>query len=86
MAKPWVQEAGVEVIDAPFIAHGNVARAGGSMANQYLASWVIARLVSVRDAEEAMRYVAPVGQKNAHVERTLSVVRPFLNAHEQNAA
>lgn len=26
--KPWIIEAGVDVIDAPFIAHGNVATAG----------------------------------------------------------
>lgn len=84
--KPWVVEAGVEVIDAPFIAHGNVATAGGCMATQYLASWVIARLASLRDAEEAMHYVAPVGQKDAYVERTLSVIRPFLDADGQKAA
>src|SRR3546814_262563 len=26
--KPWVVEAGVEVLDAPFVAHGNVAKIG----------------------------------------------------------
>src|SRR3546814_2286474 len=26
--RPWVIEAGVEVLDAPFVAHGNVATAG----------------------------------------------------------
>jgi transcriptional regulator GlxA family with amidase domain len=84
--KPWVLEAGVDVIDAPFIAHGNVATAGGCMATQYLASWVIARLATIRDAEEAMYYVAPVGEKDAYVERTLAIIRPFLHPAEQNAA
>jgi transcriptional regulator GlxA family with amidase domain len=78
--KPWVIEAGVNVIDAPFVAHGNVATAGGCLASQYLATWMIARGASVRDAEEAMHYVAPVGEKDLYVERALSVVSPFLRA------
>ncbi len=84
--RPWVLEAGVDVIDAPFFAHGNVATAGGCMATQYLASWIIARLAYLEDAAEAMHYVAPVGQKEAYVERTLSVVRPFLDVAEPVAA
>lgn len=36
--KPWVIEAGVKVLDAPFVAHGNVATAGGCLASQYLAT------------------------------------------------
>lgn len=76
--KPWVIEAGVAVLDTPFVAHGNVATAGGCLASQYLATWVIARLAGMRDAEEAMHYVAPVGQKDAYVERALAVVSPFL--------
>lgn len=31
-------------------------------------------------ATDAMRYVAPVGEKDAHVERALAVVRGFLPA------
>lgn len=84
--KPWVVEAGVRVIDAPFVAHGNVATAGGCLASQYLASWMIARGASLRDAEEAMHYVAPVGEKSAYVERALAVVRPFLPGSESLAA
>ncbi|HWQ85494.1 DJ-1/PfpI family protein [Brevundimonas sp.] len=76
--KPWVVEAGVEVLDAPFVAHGNVATAGGCLASQYLAAWTIARLASVRDAEEAIHYVAPVGEKAAYVERAMAVVTPFV--------
>lgn len=76
--KPWVMEAGVEVLDAPFVAHGNVATAGGCLASQYLATWIIARLAGVSEAEEAIHYVAPVGEKAAYVERALAVVMPFL--------
>lgn len=77
-SKPWVIEAGVNVIDAPFFASGNVATAGGCLASQYLATWVIARLASMRDAGEAMHYVAPVGEKARYVEQAKSVVEPFI--------
>src|SRR3546814_20719112 len=56
--KPWVIEAGVDVLDAPFVAHGNVATAGGCLASQYLATWLIARLATIADAREAIHYVA----------------------------
>ena len=42
--KPWVQEAGIEVLNQPFVAHGNVATAGGCLGSHYLAAWTIARL------------------------------------------
>jgi len=80
--KPWVQEAGVEVIDAPFIAHGNVATAGGCLASQYLATWIIARGASVQDAAKALHYAAPVGEKALYVDRAISIVSPFLTARQ----
>jgi putative intracellular protease/amidase len=76
--KPWVIEAGVEVLDTPFVAHGNVATAGGCLASQYLATWVIARGASMRDAEEAIYSVAPVGEKALYVGQAVGVVAPFL--------
>ncbi|MDP5277399.1 DJ-1/PfpI family protein [Sphingomonas sp. DG1-23] len=86
MSKPWVIEAGVDVLDAPFVAHGNVATAGGCLASQYLAAWMIARQASVADAEEAIRYVAPVGEKDEYVARALGAVTPFLTDAEPLAA
>jgi len=80
--KPWVIEAGVKVLDAPFVAHGNVATAGGCLASQYLAAWMIARGAGVRAAEEAIHYVAPVGEKQPYVDRALAVVKPFLETAE----
>ena len=76
--KPGVIEAGVEVLDAPFVAHGNVATAGGCLASQYLAAWIIARFAGTAAAEEALHYVAPVGEKTEYVDRALAAVRPFL--------
>jgi transcriptional regulator GlxA family with amidase domain len=84
--KPWVVEAGVEVLDAPFVAHGNVATAGGCLASQYLAAWMIARLASVEDARQAIHYVAPVGEKDMYVDRALAVVAPYLAQTVQAAA
>ena len=86
VTKPWVIEAGVEVLDAPFVAHGNVATAGGCLASQYLAAWVMARLGTIDDVREAMHYVAPVGEKEAYIERALAVVSPFMGAGETLAA
>jgi transcriptional regulator GlxA family with amidase domain len=76
--KPWVQEAGVEVLNRPFYANGNVATAGGCFASPYLAAWVIARTEGVEAAAEALHYVAPVGEKEAYVENALRNLRPHL--------
>lgn len=76
--KPWVQEAGVEVLNQPFYASGNVATAGGCFASPYLAAWVIARTEGMDAAAEALHYVAPVGEKEAYVENALRNLRPHL--------
>lgn len=76
--RPWVIESGVQVLDAPFVAHGNVATAGGCLASHYLATWVIARGASLADAEQAIHYVAPVGEKDVYVARALAAVTPYL--------
>lgn len=80
LTKPWVVEAGVDVLNQPFYADGNVATAGGCLASQYLAAWVIARLEGLEAARSAMHYVAPVGEKEAYVERALSNITPYLPA------
>lgn len=76
--KPWVIEAGVKVLDAPFVAHGNVATAGGCLASQYLAAWVIARRASMRDAERAIYSVAPVGETERYVRQAVAAIAPFV--------
>lgn len=76
--KPWVLEAGVEVLNQPFMAKGNIATAGGCLSSQYLATWVIAKLAGIKHAESAIHYVAPVGEKESSVSRSLSVVSPYL--------
>lgn len=81
--KPWVQEAGIEVLNQPFFANGNVASAGGCLASSYLAAWVIARLEGVEAAQSAIHYVAPVGEKEDYVARTMKHIGPFLTAEPQ---
>jgi transcriptional regulator GlxA family with amidase domain len=79
ITKPWVEEAGVAVLDKPFFARGNVATAGGCLASQYLASWIIARLAGLEAARSAMHYVAPVGEKEQYISRAMQNIMPFLD-------
>lgn len=80
LSKPWVVAAGARIVDAPFQAHDNLATAGGCLASQYLASWVLLKLAGEAAAHEALHYVAPVGEKDAYVARLLAVVAPFVAA------
>jgi transcriptional regulator GlxA family with amidase domain len=84
--KPWVQEAGVSVLDQPFFARGNVATAGGCLASQYLATWIIARLEGVEAAKSAVHYVAPVGEKEDYVARAMMNVTKYLPSSTAVAA
>lgn len=76
--KPWVQEAGIEVLNQPFFAAGNVATAGGCFASQYLAAWIIARTEGEEAARSALHYVAPVGEKEEYVARAMKNIAPYL--------
>ena len=80
ITKPWVQEAGVDVLNQPFFAKGNVATAGGCLASQYLAAWMIARLEGVEAAKSALHYVAPVGEKDEYVARAMRNITPYLRS------
>lgn len=84
--KPWVIEAGVEVLDQPFYANGNIATAGGCLASQYLAAWILMRGASREDAESAIHYVAPVGQKDEYVARAISSVVDYLPTIAETSA
>jgi transcriptional regulator GlxA family with amidase domain len=76
--KPWVQEAGVEVLNQAFFARGNVATAGGCLASPYLAAWVIARSEGLDAAAAALHYVAPVGEKDEFVSRAMKNISSYL--------
>ena len=83
--KPWVIEAGVRVVDAPFHARGPIATAGGCLASQYLAAWMMARGAGFEAAAKALHHAAPVGEKDAYVARLLDTVRPFLAAEDSTS-
>lgn len=78
VTKPWVQEAGVEVLNQPFFARGNVATAGGCLSSPYLAAWVLARVHGEAAARGALHYVAPVGEKEQYVARAFGAIGPYL--------
>lgn len=80
ITRPWVVAAGVDVLDQPFFARDSVATAGGCLASPYLAAWVISRLLDRSAAEDALHYVAPVGEKQEYVARAWRAISPYLPA------
>ncbi|MFE4517029.1 DJ-1/PfpI family protein [Kitasatospora sp. NPDC056783] len=74
-SRPFVEARGVTVLDAPFHVEGNIATAGGCLASQYLAAWVITRTLGEEAARGVLDYVAPVGENLETVERGLRAVR-----------
>lgn len=80
--RPWVEEAGVKVLDEPFFAQANVATAGGCLSSQYLAVWLISRFAGWKAAEAVIHYIAPVGQKAEYVARARAVVSRFVRLEE----
>jgi transcriptional regulator GlxA family with amidase domain len=70
-SKPWVQAAGVNVLNQAFYSNGNLATAGGCLSAQYISAWMISKLKGVEQATEVLRYFAPVGEKDEYVARGL---------------
>jgi len=77
-SKPWVQAAGVNILNQAFFAHGNQATAGGCLSAQYISAWMIARLKGIAQAKEVLHYFAPVGEKEEYVARALSHIKANL--------
>ncbi|MFD3437978.1 AraC family transcriptional regulator, partial [Streptomyces sp. NPDC058685] len=71
---PFVEALDVTVLDTPFHSEGNIATAGGCLASQYLATWVMTRTVGEDVARGVLDYVAPVGENQETVERALRAV------------
>ena len=61
-SKPVLEELGVEVVEKPFVAHGNVATAGGCLAQQYLIGWVVENLADRDWRELIIKAIQPVGE------------------------
>ncbi|MBK5351426.1 DJ-1/PfpI family protein [Pseudomonas sp. TH41] len=77
-SKPWVQAAGVNIVNQAFYANGNIATAGGCFSAQYLSAWVLARLKGAETAREVLHYFAPVGEKDEYVARGMAHIDAHL--------
>lgn len=79
-SKPWVQAAGVNILNQAFFTSGNLATAGGCLSAQYVSAWLIARLKGTLEAREVLHYFAPVGEKEEYVERAMSHLKLDVRA------
>ncbi|HYE74605.1 MAG TPA: DJ-1/PfpI family protein [Blastocatellia bacterium] len=61
-AKEQLESFGVTVVEKPFALHGNVATAAGCLAAQYLAGWVIEKLVNRTWRELVLKSIQPIGE------------------------
>jgi transcriptional regulator GlxA family with amidase domain len=78
ITRPLLEKRGQRVLDQAFHARGNVATAGGCLASQYIAAWIISRKLGTDQAAKILYYAAPVGQQDEYVARALATIRPFL--------
>lgn len=53
---------GIEIVEKPFVAHGNIATAGGCLAQQYLIGWVIENLAGADWKDLVLKSIQPVGE------------------------
>jgi putative intracellular protease/amidase len=60
--KTTLEGLGVEVVEKPFIAHGNIGTAGGCLAQQYLVRWVVENLAGGDWGDLIVRSIQPVGE------------------------
>lgn len=57
-----LRQFGVEVVELPFVAEGNVATAAGCLAQQYLCGWVLERHLGAEMRDVVLRSIQPVGE------------------------
>jgi putative intracellular protease/amidase len=60
--KTALEGLGVEVVEKPFVAHGNIGTAGGCLAQQYLVAWVVENLGQPELGKLIVRSIQPVGE------------------------
>lgn len=77
-SKPWVQAAGINIVNQAFYANGNIATAGGCFSAQYLSAWLLARLKGTEAAREVLHYFAPVGEKEEYVVRGMAHIEAHI--------
>jgi transcriptional regulator GlxA family with amidase domain len=84
--KPYLEATGTAVCDQPFWAEGNLATAGGCLSSQYLAGWVISKCWGDFIRDQAIAYVAPVGEKETYMSHIAQVLKPFLREDKTSLA
>lgn len=72
--RPALESAGVRIMEGAFHSEGRIATAGGCLAAPYLAAWLLQRNFGDDALEEALTYVAPVGEEAAFVQRARMAV------------
>lgn len=80
LTKPLFDGTGIEILDRAFHAEGNLASAGGCLAAQYIAAWMIMRGADEKTARDTLYQVAPIGEKDLYIDRAIAAVRPFVPA------
>jgi len=55
--------------------NGNVATVGGCLAAQYLATWLLRRLIGEAATRRALAYVVPVGEEASYTEMLIEAVK-----------
>ena len=61
-SKAALESFGVEVVEKPFVANGNVATAGGCLAQQYLIGWMVENLADKSWRDLILKSIQPVGE------------------------
>ena len=61
-SKTVLESFGVEVVEKAFVANGNVATAGGCLAQQYLVGWVIENLAGAEWKNLILKSIQPVSE------------------------
>ncbi|HEX8287480.1 MAG TPA: DJ-1/PfpI family protein [Pyrinomonadaceae bacterium] len=61
-SKAALESFGVETIEKPFVANGNVATAGGCLASQYLCGWIIENTAGKNWRDLILKSIQPVGE------------------------
>ena len=61
-SKALLESFDVDVVELPFVADGNVATAGGCLAQQYLIGWVIENLAGADWRSLVLKSIQPVGE------------------------
>ncbi len=81
-SKLLLESFGVEVIEKPFVANGNVATAGGCLAQQYLIGWVVENLADKDWRDLIVQSIQPVGEGLffADVENLAKLYAPLTKA------